>query len=115
MKKTKLGQELIKGLKESLEFERGKRTLRVSDVKLPKNPPVWSNKQIVHLRKDKLRVSQPVFASYLGVSISALRGWEQGLKNPSSIARRLLQVLSKDPDTFIRLIRDINVPKKKAS
>lgn len=115
MKKTEVGQGLIKGLREVLEFEKGRRTLNVSEVDLPKKPPEWTHKQIVRLRKEMLGVSQPVFASYLGVSIAALRGWEQGLKHPSSTARRLLQVLSKDPDTFLRLIKDIAIPKKKAS
>lgn len=115
MKKTSVGQGLISGLKEVLEFEKGQRTLNVREVELPKKPPRWSHKQIIQLRKARLGVSQPVFASYLGVSIAALRGWEQGLKHPSSTARRLLQLLSKDPDTFIRLIRDMRVPKKRAS
>ena len=115
MKKTSVGQKLIKGLKEVLEFEQGRKTLNVSEIELPPKPPEWNDKQIIRLRKDVLGVSQPVFASYLGVSLAALRSWEQGLKRPSSTARRLLQVLSKDPDRFIRLIKDIRVPKKKVA
>ena len=115
MKKTNVGQGLIEGLKEAIEFEKGRRQLNVREVELPKKPPTWNNKQIVQLRRETLGVSQPVFASYLGISIAALRGWEQGQKHPSGAARRLLQVLSKDPDTFIRVIRDKSVPKRKAS
>ncbi len=115
MKKTSMGQKLIKSLKEVLEFEQGRKTLNVSEVELPEKPPEWTHKQIIRLRKDILGVSQPVFASYLGVSLAALRSWEQGSKHPSGTARRLLQVISKDPDSFIRLIKDIRMPKKKVS
>jgi len=115
MKNTRMGQKLIKGLKEVLEFEQGRKTLNVSEVNLPQMPPGWTQKQIIRLRTERLGVSQPLFASYLGVSVGALRSWEQGLKHPSSTARRLLQVLSKDPERFIRLIKDLRVPAKKVS
>lgn len=113
MEKTKIGKGLIKGLKEVIRFERGRKTLWISDVEIPKKPPEWTYKQIIRLRKEVLGVSQPVFAAYLGVSLGALRGWEQGLKNPSSTARRLLQILAKDPKTFVRILKDASISKQK--
>ena len=43
--------------------------------------------------REKLKVSQPVFAHYLNTSVSTVQKWEQGQKEPSSIANRLLQVV----------------------
>ena len=57
MKKTKLGQELIKGLKEAITYQRGEITLRSKTVEVPAEPPAWSNHEITHLRIDKLHVS----------------------------------------------------------
>ena len=104
MKKTKLGQELIKGLKESIAYERGEITLRTHRVSLPAAPPEWSKDEISELRVHKLKVSQPILAAYLGVSAAALRAWEQGFKKPSGAARRLLQIINNSPTKFIHLI-----------
>jgi putative transcriptional regulator len=104
MKKTKLGQELIQGLKEAIAYERGQITLKTHSVKIPDSPPKWSKEEISQLRISKLKVSQPILAAYLGVSAAALRAWEQGLKKPSGAARRLLQIIDNSPQQFLHLI-----------
>ena len=104
MKKTKLGQELIVGLKEAISYERGEINLRSSKVSLPNDPPQWSKQEISTLRVKKLKISQPIFAAYLGVSPAALRAWEQGLKKPSGAARRLLEIINNGPDQFLHLL-----------
>ncbi len=104
MKKTKLGQELVQGLKEAIAYERGEITLKTHTVEIPDSPPEWSTEDISRLRVKKLRVSQPILAAYLGISAAALRAWEQGLKKPSGTARRLLQVIDRAPQQFLHLI-----------
>lgn len=42
-------------------------------------------------------VSQPVFADFLGTSLSTVRSWEQGQKPPSPMARRILGLIASDP------------------
>jgi DNA-binding transcriptional regulator YiaG len=111
MKKTKLGQELISGLKEAIAYERGEINLRTHKVILPDNPPEWSKEDISKLRIEKLRVSQPILAAYLGVSPAAIRAWEQGFKKPSGSARRLLQIINISPDNFLHLI-DNTAPRR---
>ena len=44
-----------------------------------------------------LRVSQAVFARLLNVSAKTVQSWEQGARQPSESARRLLQVFSVAP------------------
>lgn len=41
------------------------------------------------------RVSQPVFAAFLGVGKTAVQQWEQGHKRPSGPALRLLEVVER--------------------
>lgn len=102
-KKTKLGQELIESLTEAIAYHRGEITLKSADISLPDEPPEWTKDEITALRVKKLRVSQPIFARMIGVTPAALRSWEQGVKNPSGSARRLLQIVEKNPTAFMKL------------
>jgi putative transcriptional regulator len=44
-----------------------------------------------------LGLSQPRFASFLGVDVSTVRSWEQGIRSPSSIARRFMDEIATNP------------------
>lgn len=102
MRKTEMGQELIKGLNEAIEHVRGSKKLRTTTVEIPEPAKPWKKEQIVHLRKQTFRVSQPVFAGILSVTTSTVRAWEQGQKSPSGAARRLLEIAAMAPDIFMR-------------
>ena len=106
MRKTKLGQELIEGLKEAIEHGRGGKKLRSATLDIPEPAKSWSKEQIARLRKRGFGVSQPIFASLLSVTASTVRAWEQGQKVPSGAARRLLEVAEIDPGVFQRLAHD---------
>lgn len=106
MRKTKLGQELIAGLKEVAAHARGTRKLRAAMLDIPEPAKRWSKEKIVQLRKQRFGVSQPVFASMLSVTASTVRAWEQGQKAPSGAARRLLEVAEIEPGVFQRLARE---------
>ncbi|MEI7377906.1 DNA-binding transcriptional regulator [Dickeya chrysanthemi] len=45
--------------------------------------------------REKLNVSQPVFASYLNTSVSTVQKWESGAKRPSGLSLKLLTVVRK--------------------
>lgn len=103
MKKNKFFEDLKEGLTAAIDYERGKIDLRSTVLTLPEKPPKMSKKQIKELRENTLKVSQPVFALILGVSPAAVKAWEQGLKQPSGTARRLMQLFGKDPNAFHKL------------
>ncbi|TFW21839.1 DNA-binding transcriptional regulator [Massilia arenosa] len=50
--------------------------------------------RIARIRKNA-RMSQPVFAHYLGTTKSTVAKWESGEKKPSGPSRRLLEVVDK--------------------
>lgn len=104
MKKTKLGQVLIQGLNDALEFERGRMKLKTSAISVPEPAKEWSKREIARLRKERFKVSQTLFACILSVKPATVRAWEQGLKHPSGAASRLLEVAQADPVTFTKLI-----------
>lgn len=105
MKKTKMGQALIAGLQDAVAHSRGAKTLRATALELPKAAPHWSKTKIAALRKDRFHLSQPAFAAILNVTASTVRAWEQGRKEPSGAAERLLQVADCEPGVFERLPR----------
>jgi len=45
--------------------------------------------------REKLHVSQPVFARYLNTSVSTVQKWESGAKRPSGLSLKLLTVVQK--------------------
>ncbi|EEH2192471.1 DNA-binding transcriptional regulator [Salmonella enterica] len=45
--------------------------------------------------REKLNVSQPVFARYLNTSVSTVQKWESGAKRPSGMSQKLLNVVQK--------------------
>ncbi|MCY5445906.1 DNA-binding transcriptional regulator [Salmonella enterica subsp. enterica serovar 1,4,[5],12:i:-] len=45
--------------------------------------------------REKLNVSQPVFAQYLNTSVSTVQKWESGAKRPSGMSLKLLNVVQK--------------------
>lgn len=103
MKKTKMGQALIAGLQGAIAHASGAKKLRATTRELPMAAPHWSKTKIATLRKDRFRLSQPAFAAVLNVTASTVRAWEQGRKEPSGAADRLLQVADSDPSVFQRL------------
>jgi putative transcriptional regulator len=45
--------------------------------------------------RESHRVSQPVFARYLNTSESTIEKWESGVKKPSGMALKLLDIVEK--------------------
>ncbi len=52
--------------------------------------------RIKTIRK-KTKCSQSVFAGLLNVSISSVRQWEQGFREPTGSTKVLLELIEKDP------------------
>jgi putative transcriptional regulator len=69
------------------------KTMRGFDASCLEVPPI-APQQIKKLRR-RHRVSQPVFARYLGTSESTVEKWETGVKKPSGMARKLLSIVEK--------------------
>lgn len=65
----------------------------MSDLCLPELRKL--GKEDVRAIRKKTRMSQPVFAAFLGVSASAVAQWERGAKSPSGPAARLLDVIDR--------------------
>jgi putative transcriptional regulator len=89
-----LFEQIKDGLEESIQFTQGELNLRTTTV--PTRPPAVTARKIVALRQ-KLGMSQGVFAQVLNVSAKTVQSWEQGERKPSQAALRLLQVMQAQP------------------
>jgi putative transcriptional regulator len=58
---------------------------------------VMSAKDIQRIR-ERIKLSQSVFAKILNVSSSSVRQWEQGKRTPTGSTRVLLELLKKNPN-----------------
>src|ERR1043166_8418654 len=90
--------ELKEGAIDALAHARKQKfALRQQSIQsLPKRP-LLSPKRIKSIR-DRLNMSQPVFAQLLYVSKDTTAKWEQGITKPSGSALRLLQILERHPE-----------------
>lgn len=104
MKKNSYFEDLMESLTSVIEHESGKIDLRTTEVEILDLPPRLSGRKIKSLRENVLGVSQPVFAKLIGVSPAAVKAWEQGSKKPSGSARRLMEIVEKEPVVLKRLV-----------
>jgi putative transcriptional regulator len=101
-----IGALLIQGTREALAHKRGERTdARVTRAKVTVRrvnvvpPPEYQDTDIRRAR-ERLGLSQAVFARLLGASASTVRAWERGARQPSDMARRLIELAERDPGVF---------------
>ena len=69
------------------------------------DPPANYSAQSVRATRDKIGVSQTVFAHLLGVSTILVQAWEQGNRSPAAWARRLLDEVNHDPNRWRGMVR----------
>lgn len=99
--KRNLFNELSEGFEALQQQRKGMITLRQHTVTIEAAPEVSSN-ELVKLRQ-KLKLSQAVFASYLRTNKRTLENWEQGRAKPNAQAALLIKLVKKYPDTIKRL------------
>lgn len=51
--------------------------------------------------RERLHLTQEEFAAALCISVGTLRNWEQGRREPSGPAMRLLQIAAKHPEVIL--------------
>jgi DNA-binding transcriptional regulator YiaG len=59
----------------------------------------------VRATRQRLGVSQAVFAKLMGISTILEQSWEQGKRFPDATARRLLDEINREPKRWLRMIR----------
>jgi putative transcriptional regulator len=95
------GEKILAGLRELHEAIVGGDTskLTVHTVEID-DPAEWGPRQIKSLRQ-KLAVSQRIFAQLLAVSPELVSHWEYGIRRPAPIACRLLDKIAEAPQAYL--------------
>ncbi len=78
-------------------------------VKLDLEPIHYSPDRIKDARKS-LNASQAIFAQFLGVSVGAVRDWEQGAKTPRGAVCRVIDEILRDPKYWRARLETLAVP-----
>ena len=95
---SRLFDDLMEGAKALEDHLQGKITLRTET--LEKSEPVTISANEVKAIREKLNLSQAVFAHRLRTSVRTYQGWEQGKTKPTPQAALLLRMVEHSPQTF---------------
>ncbi|NOT07215.1 MAG: helix-turn-helix domain-containing protein [Gemmatimonadales bacterium] len=106
--RPRLGALLVESMQQAVAIDNGRLrparrhrlTLRETTVSAP---PRYGSSRVRRVR-ERLGLSQPVFARVLNVSVATVRGWEQGVRVPDGPSRRLLEVAERHSATILTSI-----------
>lgn len=83
------------GLKEAIEFAEGR----------DNGARMFEPKEInVKKLRQRVGMTQIEFASVFGIGLGTLRHWERGDRTPRGAALVLLNLVSKDPQTILKVL-----------
>lgn len=88
----------VAGLRDVADYKRGKREGFVTHV------PASVDVRAIRTARGQ---TQQGFASTYGFSVSAVRDWEQGRRQPERSARLLLAMIDRAPETVEKVMRGI--------
>lgn len=90
--------DLMAGLEDVRDYRHGKRKGFVAHV-----PAAVDVRSI----RARMKTTQDGFARTYGFSVSAVRDWEQGRRQPERAARILLAMIAEEPETVKRVMSRI--------
>lgn len=100
-KRRDLFRELLEGVAAMRAHREGKLTLRTHELAEGPLPRVTA--ALVRDTRERLKMSQGVFARKLRINRRTLERWEQGRSKPNDQAAALILLVRRFPDTFDRL------------
>lgn len=95
--------ELMTGMQELRDHQEGKITLK--SYKVTKRAPVTIAPQELRDVREKLNLSQAVFAHYLHTGETTYQNWEQGRARPNAQAVLLIRMVQQNPETLKMLAK----------
>ena len=103
-KKRDIFAELVEGFQDLKAQREGKKTLKT--VKVESRPaPTITASEVVKAR-ERLHMSQRVFAQCLRTNPRTLENWEQGRAKPNAQAALLIKMVAKRPE-IVRLLVEV--------
>lgn len=108
-KSASVGPKIIEGLREFTEALENDEPIvqrfTCRTVMLDMVPAV-NNPRTVKATRKLLGTSQAIFAQFLGVSVNAVRAWEQGANTPSDMACRFMDEIRRNLQYWRNRLRE---------
>jgi len=99
-KHSRLGGQIIEGLKLVEKHTKGQVRLPVRYVEVP-------DRVDVRAIREKFGLTQPEFARRYAISPRSLQEWEQGRRQPEGAVRAYLLVIDRNPQAVERALRQV--------
>ena len=99
---------LIESARQAVAIDRGelepaRTTVLTARDTAVSEPPAYDAARIRKIRQ-KLALSQDLFAGALNVSTATVRAWEQGARIPDGASLRLLEIAARHPRTILQCV-----------
>ena len=88
---SELANDILRSLEQAVAISKGKMK--------PANVIRYEISDVKAIRAE-LNVSQKELAKAMDVSIDTVKSWEQGRRNPTGLASKVLMLLAKDPTLY---------------
>jgi putative transcriptional regulator len=101
---------VVAGAKEALAIAQGAAAARRIRVPVTQRkakvvpPPAYGANRVRSVRQ-RMGLSQPIFARTLNVSVQTVRGWEQDVRRPDGATARLLEIAETHPEVLLVRVR----------
>jgi len=93
--KSAIGDTVNELIKSNIRTSFSEKELKSLGIEIPK---VEINAKDIQAIRNRIKLSQSVFAKVLNVSTSSVRQWEQGKRTPSGSTKILLELLKENPN-----------------
>src|SRR5688572_20554054 len=95
------GKAVIASLKEFLSAAERGEPMTTRTVKVNLEPNEYRAQDVKRIRQ-RMKVSQAMFARLMAVSVKLVQGWEAGTHKPTGPASRLLDEIRIDPQQWLK-------------
>jgi putative transcriptional regulator len=104
------GDLLLEGLREVLAISRGeaepaRRVRRITARGATVQPPPTYPATAISRIRERMGLSQALFAQVLNASPETVKAWEQGKRTPDGMALALLEVAERSPEVLMSRIK----------
>jgi putative transcriptional regulator len=96
MSKRDLFSELVAGIAAARKHDRGDTELVTREFKAPD----------IRAIRERLGITQAIFADVLGVNVRTVQNWEQGHRVPTGPAMALLKIVEREPEAVFRALHE---------
>ena len=97
--KSRLADDLRSSLDELRDFVAGKKTGAIVHRVTPRDSDARD-------ARTKLGLSQREFAAFIGTGVGTVRKWELGTRRPSGAARKLIDLIRREPKAIRRAFKN---------